>query len=124
MKLWLSGEVEAEIGDSFRSVMNEVETLINEGILINYYGDGLIEWDVIFIITKEGGKELFKYSKRKKGTDIRINVDYNGFKDSDFLGKRNKLLDGLIKSLDVLKEMNIKDVDWENLKADLLKYRS
>lgn len=124
MKLWISGEIEADIGDSFRYVQNKVETLVNDTLLIKNYGNGIDEWDVIMIITQEGGKESFRFNKRTKATDVRINVDYCNYKNSDPIQREVLFLDHLIRSLDHLKEFNIQDVDWENLKIDLFSIRN
>ena len=40
--------------------------------------------------------------------------------NADFLGKRNQVLQGLIRSLDKLKELGVKDIDWENLKRAVI----
>jgi immunity protein 44 of polymorphic toxin system len=124
MKLWISGEIEADIGDSFRYVLNEVETLVNDTLLIKNYGNGINEWDVIMIITQEGGKDSFRYNKKTKDTDVRINIDYNSFKNSDPIRREALFLDHLIRSIDKLKEFNIQDVDLENLKIDLSSMRN
>jgi hypothetical protein len=53
MKLWISGEVDADIGDGFCQTMNEIEVIVNQLIEAKYYGEGLKSWDVIMIITKK-----------------------------------------------------------------------
>ena len=61
MKLWTSGEIDAIIGDEFRIAMNKVEGLVNT-LLTNFsYGEGLENWDVIYIISSMPGREIFKY---------------------------------------------------------------
>ena len=121
--LWISGQVEAEIGDAFRHTMNEIEELVNDKIGKSDCGKGLTEWDVIFIILEKDAKESFKYDKKTTTSDIRINLNYQNFKSLDSLGRKRTFIDSLIRSLDELRDIGVKQVNWENLKADLLNLR-
>jgi Immunity protein 44 len=123
MKLWISGQVEAEIGDAFRHTMNEIEKLVNDKIEQSDYGNGLTDWDIIFIILEKDAQESFKYDKKTTTSDIRINLNYQNFKRLDSLGRKKIFMDGLIRSLDELRDIGVKQVNWESLKADLLDLR-
>jgi len=120
MKLWISGEVDSYVGDFFRHAMLEVEQMVNGKLLTNNYGNGIAEWDIIFIITEEGGKETFKYSKKNRSTDIRMPLDYPLFLNSDIGTRKNLMLEALGRSLDKLSEMSINGVFWQALKSDML----
>jgi hypothetical protein len=123
MKLWISGEVDSYVGDYFRHTLNEVEQVVNEKLLTNNYGTGISEWDVIFIITEEGGEESFKYKKKDRSTDIRMCLDHQLFLNSDIKTRKNLMLEALARSLDNLSEMAIGDVSWQALRSDLFSLR-
>jgi Immunity protein 44 len=119
MKLWISGQVEAEIGDVFRHTMNEIENLVNDKIRKNDYGKGLSDWDIIFVILEEGSQDSFKYDKRTTTSDIRINLNFQDFKSLDPRGRKKMFMDSLIISLEELRAKGVEQVNWERLKTDL-----
>ena len=121
MKLWMSGEVDADVGDMFRHALNVVELEVNEFIEKKNYGQGLESWDVICIISKTGGDELCKYSKKNKETDIRIVVDHTRFLSGSSKVQKTLLMEALLRSIFLLKEKKVTDIDYENLKQDIEK---
>jgi hypothetical protein len=120
MKLWISGEMDSILSDSFRVTRNYVEQNVNNILISKSYGEGISSWDIIMIVSKDKGKEVYKYNKKNKETDIRIIVDIDKFKSSNSLGKKMLLLDALIYSLNKLMTLNIPDFDYLDLKRDLL----
>jgi len=98
--------------------MNEVEQMVNEKLLPNNYGTGISEWDIIFVITEEGGKESFKYRKKDRSTDSGMSLDHQLYLNSDSKTRKNLMLDALAGSLDKLGEMSINDVFWQALRSD------
>jgi Immunity protein 44 len=107
MKLWISGQGEAEIGDAFRHIMNEMEKLVNDKIEKSEYGNGLTVWGIIFIILEKDAQESFKYDKKTTTSDIRINLNYQNFKRLDSLERKKIFIDGLIRSLDELRGIGV-----------------
>ena len=119
MKLWISGEIDSILSDSFRITRNYLEQNINNILTSKDYGSGVLNWDVIMIISKDKGKERYKYNKINKETDICIVIDINKFKSFDALMKKILLLDSLISSLENLYTLNIPDFNYIELKKDL-----
>lgn len=119
MKLWISGEVDSDIGDQFRIAMNTVENEVNSIIEKKDYGTGLESWDIIFIISQEAGEESFKYKKSSKETDIRAVINHSAFKNANQIGQKKLMLDTLMRSLLVLKEKKISDFKVDNLIEDI-----
>ncbi|RQO64365.1 hypothetical protein DBR43_33065 [Pedobacter sp. KBW06] len=119
MKLWISGEIDSIVSDSFRVVRNYIEKNINNILASNNYGDGVLSWDVIVVISKDKGKEVFKYNKKNKETDIHVILDIDRFKTSDSLGRKMLLLDSLIYSVERLSTLGIYDFNNIKLKNDL-----
>ena len=119
MKLWLSGQVEAEVGDAFRQTMNEIERLVNDKIGNNDYGKGLASWDIIFFILEGDSQESFNFDKRTATSDIRISLNCQNFKSLDLKERKKIFIESLIRSLDELRDRGVTGVNWENLKADL-----
>jgi hypothetical protein len=119
MKLWLSGQVDSDIGDSFRHTLNIVEPSVNDTITSNDYGSGLEAWDVIFVISEEGGREMCRYSKKKKESDIRVVLDYELFKNASSISRQRIFLNGLLRSIQLLTEKKIEDLKFEKLELDI-----
>lgn len=119
MKLWISGEIDSIVSDSFRVIRNYIEQNINNLLASNSYGDGILSWDVIIVISKDKGKEVFKYNKKNKETDIHVVLDIDRFKMSNSLEKKMLLLDSLIYCVDKLSTLGIHDFNNLKLKKDL-----
>lgn len=119
MKLWISGEIDSTVSDSFRVIRNYIEQNINNLLASNSYGEGILSWDVIVVISKDRGKEVFKYNKKNKETDIHVILDIDRFRMSNSLEKKMLLLDSLIHCIEKLSTLDIHDFDDLKLKRDL-----
>jgi hypothetical protein len=119
MKLCISGEIDSIVSDSFRVVRNDIEQSVNNILASNSYGDGILNWDVIVVISQDKGKEVFKYNKRNKETDVHVILDLDRFKTSNSLEKKMLLLDSLIYCTEKLSALGIHNFDSVKLKNDL-----
>ena len=120
MKLWTSGEIDAIIGDEFRIAMNKVEELVNTLLNNSSYGEGMANWDVIYIISSIPRSEIFKYNYKRKESDIKVVVDFEAFKNAPSVQKEKILLNALVKSvIFVTEKNNITDFDFKQLIHDL-----
>lgn len=104
MKLWMSGEICAEIGDTFREARNPVETIFSEALANKNYDINLDSWDCIAIIRDdEDFKERIRYSPKNKNMDFRLRIDFEEFRSADNLGRQSLIYEMLERSLSLLK---------------------
>lgn len=120
MKLWISGEIDSIVSDSFRITRNYLELSVNNILASKDYGSGILSWDIIMIVSKDKGKETYKYSKKNREVDVHLVIDIDRFKASDSLTKKILLVDALIYSLEKISNLNIPNFNYEELKKDLL----
>ena len=115
MKVWIGGEVGLPDDDfsSYRIATNKIEKQINQYLEeIGYSNDKLVGWDVIIILRDDTVfNEIKKYNKRKKDTDIRLQIDYNAFKNGNEEERENLIFDVLLRSLIILEEKGIEDLE-------------
>jgi len=113
MKLWMSAEVDASIANELRPIRNSIEKHINKHLKeIEYENEKLKSWDIIITLRDDDVfKEIIKYSAKKKDTDFHLKMDFNTFKNATKEQRANLILDVLIRSIDILKEKGIEDLE-------------
>lgn len=118
MKLWIGGEVEAEIADVFRMARNSVESKINNIIQRQHYELPFKSWDCIAIIRNdENFEEIHKFSRKGRDMDFRLKVDCRLFKEGDEHAREQLLYQMLLKSLALLSEKGVHEPDLEQLRT-------
>jgi hypothetical protein len=116
MKLWISGEVYADIADEFRVAILEVERRVNDVLADRDYALPLESWDVIAVIRNDSVfTEITKYSRKKRDMDFRLVIDHAEFKSADANQRKSLICDMLLRSLDLLEA---KGVSVERLRND------
>lgn len=119
MKLWTSGEVDSTVGDSFRETMNIVEEEVNSHLAHSSYGNGLENWDVIYILSANPSQEQFRYSAKKREI-----VDYQAFSEADKASKKDLFYDALIRSIyQITDKYELQDFDSTQLIENLVKLK-
>jgi hypothetical protein len=113
MILWMSAEVYAELADDLAILRNSIVKQINEHLKeIEYENEDLKCWDIIITLRNDDVfKEIIKYRKKKKDTDFHLKMDYVAFKNGDTQQRRNLIYDMLVRSLDILEEKGITDLE-------------
>ena len=123
MKLWLSGEVQLDVGEASRQVDNGLEAKFNAALSDRDYGEGLVEWafiSMIFGSIDPGYKEVTRYSRKKREYESRLRIDHDKFKAADFVGRMTLLCQALSTSLDRLEALKIENIDVPRLRKDFL----
>ena len=124
MELWMSGEIEGDVGDAYREVMNLVEEKMNEVFERKDYGSGLSEWAFIAMIFGEHSpdwyEEVRRYHRKDKSAEFRMKIDHAQFLSADRPGRLALLCEALLRSLQAMEEMKINDVDVSAIRFDFL----
>ena len=127
MKFWISGEVMADVGDSFREAMNEVEDELNERFAERDYGRALQELTFIAIIlppAEDAYPEIYKYDKRGRAVEARLKVTHHDFLNAPSKEDRKRLLlDGIENAISRMGELKIA-ADHQRLHSDFRNLRS
>jgi hypothetical protein len=120
MKLWIGGEISADIGDAFRETRKVVEEAINSVIEAATYRVKLNAWDCIAIIRDDDAfEEIFRYSKGKKDMDFRLRLDHGKFKAAGSLVRQAMLVEMLLSSLSILRERFLSEEGISDLIEDV-----
>jgi hypothetical protein len=122
MELWMSGEIQIDVADQYRHARRVVEHKINSCIGKKVYGTALIEWAYIAIIRAEDSEdydEVTKYWKKRKVAEFRLKIDYDAFRNGTPRDHVRLLSESLMRSLDLMREIGVVDVDLETLRKDV-----
>jgi hypothetical protein len=124
MKFWMGAEVQADIADDFRPTRQRIESVLNLAIEGKEYGSGMLAWDIIPMIFGEIGpswyKEVERYHKRDKSVEFRLKIGHDEFKFATQEVRCELVAKALLRSLDLMEEMNIPDFDLPALRRDFL----
>jgi hypothetical protein len=109
MRIFVSGEIDGEIGDVFRKLLREIDEKFKP-LENKDYGSGYIFICIIpIIINPKRGlfeKDFFKERKlikrKLKEADIRLRTDSDKFFNADYEKKRLLLLENIIRSIRVI----------------------
>ena len=123
MKLWMSGELQNDIAESYRQARKAVEAAVGEMLLPRDYGPGIAKLAFIAMIFGEHGpadfKEVKRYNRRDKSFEFRLRIDHDKFVSSSASDQCRLVCESLIRSLSLMKEMDVAGVDVAKLQADL-----
>ena len=119
MKVWISGEVDAEVGDAFHEAMWRVDSLLNEELEKETYDLPLDSWDCIAIIRDdEVFGEITRYSKKKRDMDFRLRIGHTQFKTASPLEREALMFEMMRRSLTLLASKGLAGPELDRLAAD------
>jgi hypothetical protein len=120
---WMSGEIQNDVGDYYRIARNIIEPVLNQCVEGKSYGEGLKEWAYLAIILKPGIDEYYpeikRYRKKKREVEFRLKIDHAKFLEGDSKMHLKLLSQSVLRSLELMKEMNIKNFDLPQLIVDV-----
>ena len=118
MKVWISGEVDASVGERF-SAMMRVETLRNEALNSQTYDIPLDSWDCIAVIRDDDVfGEITRYSRKKRDMDFRLHIPYAEFIAVSSTQHEAMLFDMLRRSLTILADKRLGGAELDRLAED------
>ncbi|MFH1373988.1 MAG: Imm44 family immunity protein [bacterium] len=122
MKLWIGGEIQADVADAFREARSFVERTVNKKIESRHYDTAFDDWDVIAILRDDDAfEELTRLSKKKRDMDFRLRLGYREFKYGDANERRSMIFKMLCRSIELLATKVADRRGLESLLTDLIK---
>lgn len=111
--LWMSGEIQADVDSAFTSAAKEVKRVINLSLLATTYGAGFSRLCLIPILLQDNSDypEVRRYHKKDKDFEFRFKIPHAEFKAADALGQRRLIVENILRAVDEMKKMGIKDVE-------------
>jgi hypothetical protein len=123
-RFWISGEIQGDVPDfAFINARKTIESVLNKCAEEKNYGEGLKEWAFIAIILKSGFDEYYpeikKYRPKKKEVEFRLKISFEEFLKGDSKIQLKLFAESVLRSLDLMREMKIKDFDLEKFTKDV-----
>ncbi|WP_127837619.1 Imm44 family immunity protein [Burkholderia gladioli] len=111
MKLWMSGENEADIGDDARVVRNAIEPVVNQFMEGQVFSEGFEKWAFMTIILSEkfisGFPEVAKVSSKGKVLEFRLRISHDDFKRASSVDKISMTIDALERSVGMMSKLKV-----------------
>ena len=123
MKLWMSGEVEADVGEALRHARAAVQAAVNDRLADTDYGGGVTEWTFITMISSgriaPDQPEIKRYHRRDGSLEFRLRVNHTAFRAASSVGREQLLFEALRRSLDVIPALRVANFDVARLRSDV-----
>ncbi|HBW36736.1 Imm44 family immunity protein [Desulfosporosinus sp. BICA1-9] len=127
MDIFMSGEVDKQVGDIYREIRKDIEENLKV-LKDNYYGSEVTIIGIIPIIVKltleleAAGffKERQQFNAKKKEADFRLRIDLDKFVNSSSQIRKMMVVKNIIESIRLLKRKAKKDFHGEKLENDIL----
>jgi hypothetical protein len=122
MELWMSAEIHHTVDAAYTVASRSIETTLNGILGSRDYGEGLREWAWIAIILPEGYEEyeeVAKYRRKMREVEFRLRIDYSGFLCADAQGHITLIGESLLRSIDMMPGIGVRDVDFDRLRKDV-----
>jgi hypothetical protein len=125
MRIFISGETDADIGDAYRKLIMEIGPKLKILCGEKSYGEEILEIAIIPTIFSPKTSDVLQYKERKRyspktrAADFRLRIDHQKFKDADEDGKRKLILQNIIDSIRILKTKVKKGFEGDKLEEDI-----
>ncbi len=116
--LWISGEIQSDVGDDFRLAANEVEGAVNITLNGSDFGNDFGRLCLIPIVLDEDDpdyNEIRRHHKKRQDFEFRLKIPHAVFKAASPLGQRRLVMQNILRAVDEMRKMRVKDVDCDKL---------
>ncbi|MCG8295375.1 MULTISPECIES: Imm44 family immunity protein [Pseudomonas] len=131
MKFWMSSEKNIEVGDSEREARKAVEPIIIELLKDVELNCGAKQWSFISIVMPDdivgAYPEVKRYHKSTNVVELRVQLPFYVFKESESLKQVSLMLDALARSVEMMgeiKSLKLTEADAHVLKDSVEKARA
>ena len=116
--LWMSGELQADIGDAYSAASNEIAATINAALMGQSFGVGFAQLFLMAIILDfedSTYKEIRRYHKKDRDFEFRLKIPHAVFKAASALGQRRLVVQNILRAVAEMRQMRVKDVECDKL---------
>lgn len=110
MKLWTSGEIEADVDDDYREVRKAVEAAVNRNLESIAIVEKAEKWAVIAIIRESDSPdygEVVKRSSAGKVLEFRLKIPHDQFLNASKEQRISLMFDMLQRSIDLMHKLKV-----------------
>ena len=118
MIFWISSEANMSVGIDLNHIYMQIEKYINTHLKeIGYKNEKITKLRIVIVLRDDdfsvmrGGQDNMQKTRGKLIYGINSRIDYNTFKNATQEQRANLILDLLLKSLTLLEEKGIKDLE-------------
>ena len=122
MRVFLSAEVQNEVGEALRRAENKVRNLVVPK-LASDYGPSVDVWVLITILRPripEGWGETHQYDPTRRAADFRLIIDYSAFKAASPREQVQMLVKSILRSIDLFPRLKVKGFDVDRFRRDIM----
>ena len=109
-KIWISGEVQADVGDPFKKATHPVEAALNRLLQGVPFGGKVEDWTFIAIIRQEDHPyydEVVRKSAKGKTLEFRLKIPHEEFSSASPDGQIRLILQALSRSVTLMGKLGI-----------------
>ncbi|MBD2768465.1 hypothetical protein IC235_11245 [Hymenobacter sp. BT664] len=115
MILWISGIVEAEVGDAFFETMKIVQSGLNTITKETDFGNAIEKIRVVFIINRDPTPEYRRFGKKDKTLDARARINYIEFRDSSKMHRIRMFIETIAEVIGKTNNFSNEEFDKQSL---------
>jgi hypothetical protein len=123
MKIFISGEVQSEVGNVYRIAMLKIEQVFNAHLAEHRFGSGLVKMAYIAIIRRIDSPtfdEVKKYRTREHSAEFRLKILFKDCLLADTAEMTRLVAASLHRAITLLKDMRIPDFDCDAFESEFL----
>ncbi len=125
MKIWTTGEIQADVYDAYANTSRNVERIFNEHFKEKFYGDGLVKIFYLAIIREvevEGYKEVKRYHKKDCDVEFRLKIPHDEFLHVNEKAQLKMETDSVMRAIKLIPELKvIPDFDYFAFEDEAIK---
>ena len=122
MQLWMSGEIQLDVGDAFTTSRKSVERAVNALLISVDFRAKIAEWAYIAIILPwhhPDYPEVKKMRARDKSLEFRLDIDHGKFLNGSLADRQHLILDSLARSVAMMADLGVNEADRAALNSVL-----
>jgi len=122
MKLWMSGEIQADVDSAYMKARNAIQHAVNRLLAAVSIPGKIDEWDFIAIIREEDSpdyKEVVKKSAQEKELEFRLRIPHAEFLAASPEERIGLIFKALSRSVDLMGQLGV-STDTQNVVREVL----
>lgn len=127
MKIWMSGEIQSDVGDAYRIAINAIEAAINRLLVDALIDADISQWTYLAIILPwdhaADYPEVQRKHLRAKSLEFRLNIDHERFLHGTLEEKQHLIIDSLERCITMMERFGVSQENRAKLNALLAQIR-